>query len=228
MEVGLYLRDHLEDPTRPVYEQIEEAAEVCRWARDLGFSAMYMPQHFVSYPTVWPQPLQILSRLAPETGQMRLLTGILLLPYHNPLDLAEQIATVDHICHGRFTLGAGIGYRETELAAFGTNRRERVSRFEESLALMRQLWTGESVNFEGKYWQLHDGKMGFTPVQKPHPGRHSRWSPGTVTGWWRPVRSTSRATPRGSSSSTGPGPTPPSARASATTRSCWWACPSRR
>ncbi|MFQ6025959.1 MAG: LLM class flavin-dependent oxidoreductase [Dehalococcoidia bacterium] len=169
MEVGLYLRDYMENPNRPIHEQIEEAAEICRFVRDLGFSAMYMPQHYVSYPTVWPQPMQILSRMAPETGEMRLMTGILLLPYHNPVDLAEQIATVDHISQGRFTLGAGIGYREAELAAFGTNRRDRVSRFEESLALMQQLWTGETVNFEGKHWQLRDGKMGFTPIQKPHP-----------------------------------------------------------
>ena len=61
MEVGIYIRDYLEDPTRPMFDQIEEAAEVCRRAKDLGFSAIYMPQHFLAHPTIWMQPMQMLS-----------------------------------------------------------------------------------------------------------------------------------------------------------------------
>jgi alkanesulfonate monooxygenase SsuD/methylene tetrahydromethanopterin reductase-like flavin-dependent oxidoreductase (luciferase family) len=159
----------LDDPTRSIHEQVEEAAEVCRQANALGFSAIYAPQHFVSYPTVWLQPMQALARLAPDAEGLKLMTGILLLAYFNPVDIAEQTATLDQISDGRFILGLGIGYREKELEAFGTNRRERVSRFEESITLMKKLWTGDSVTFEGKYWQVHDVKMSFTPVQKPHP-----------------------------------------------------------
>ena len=159
----------MDDPTRSIHEQVEEAAEVCRQANALGFSAIYAPQHFVSYPTVWLQPMQALARLAPDAEGLKLMTGILLLAYFNPVDIAEQTATLDQISNGRFILGLGIGYREKELEAFGTNRRERVSRFEESITLMKKLWTGDSVTFEGKYWQVHDVKMSFTPVQKPHP-----------------------------------------------------------
>jgi alkanesulfonate monooxygenase SsuD/methylene tetrahydromethanopterin reductase-like flavin-dependent oxidoreductase (luciferase family) len=113
--------------------------------------------------------MQALARLAPDAEGLKLMTGILLLAYFNPVDIAEQTATLDQISDGRFILGLGIGYREKELEAFGTNRRERVSRFEESITLMKKLWTGDSVTFEGKYWQVHDVKMSFTPVQKPHP-----------------------------------------------------------
>ena len=67
--------------------------------------------------------MQTLARLAPDAEGLKLLTGILLLPYHNPVDIAEQTVTLDHISNGRFVLGAGLGYRVTELAAFGTNRR---------------------------------------------------------------------------------------------------------
>ncbi len=169
MEVGIYIRDYLEDPNRPMFDQIEEAAEVCRRAQELGFSAIYMPQHYIAYPTVWLQPMQALARLAPETGDMKLMTGILLLTYHNPVDVAEQTVTLDHISGGRFVLGVGLGYREKELEAFGTNRRERVGRFEESIDLMKQLWTGEEVTFEGKHWQVHEGRVTLTPLQKPHP-----------------------------------------------------------
>ena len=169
MQVGIYIRDYMEDPTRPMYDQIEEAAEVCRVAGSFGFSAIYMPQHFIGYPTVWPQPMQILSRLAPEAKGLRLLTGIIMLPYHNPVDIAEQTVTMDQISNGRFTLGLGLGYREKELEAFGTNRRDRASRFEESLELMKLLWTGDEVTFEGKHWTVHEGRLSLLPVQKPHP-----------------------------------------------------------
>jgi len=169
MQFGVYLRSFLTDKTRPLYEQIDDAVEICHTARDAGFSAISFPQHWVSYPTIWPQPFEVLSRLAPETGDMRLLTGILLLPLHNPIQVAESAATLDHISKGRFTLGVGIGYRETELQAVGAKRSDRVPRFTESLDIMRKLWTGEEVSYEGKYWQVNGARMGFTPVQKPNP-----------------------------------------------------------
>ena len=169
MEVGIYIRDFLEDPDRPIYEQIEETAEVCRRARSMGFSVIYVPQHFIAHPTVWLQPMQTLARLAPDAEGLKLLTAVLLLTYFSPVDIAEQTATLDQISNGRFILGVGIGYREKELEAFGTNRRDRVGRFEESIAIMKRLWSGEEVTFEGRHWQVHDAKLAFTPVQKPHP-----------------------------------------------------------
>ncbi len=169
MDVGLYVRDYIDDPTRPLHDQIEEAAEIFSQAREMGFTTIYMPQHFIAYPTVWPQPMEILSRLAPDAEGLRLMTGILLLTYHNPVDIAEQTATLDQISNGRFTLGVGLGYVEKELEAFGTNRAERVSRLEESISLMKDLWTGEEVNHEGEHWTVHGGRLGITPVQKPHP-----------------------------------------------------------
>ena len=97
------------------------------------------------------------------------MTGIALLTYHNPGDIAERTATLDQISNGRFTLGVGLGYVEKELEAFGTNREERVSRLEESISLMKQLWTGEEVNPEGRHWTVRGARLGLTPVQKPHP-----------------------------------------------------------
>ena len=169
MEIGLCIRDYLDDPNRSIYEQVEEAAEVCCRARSLGFAAIYAPQHFVSHPTVWLQPMQTLARLSPDADGLKLMTGILLLAYFNPVDIAEQTATLDQITNGRFILGLGIGYRENELEAFGTNRRDRVDRFEESITLMKRLWTGDAVTFKGKHWRVQDARMSFTPVQKPHP-----------------------------------------------------------
>ena len=169
MEFGLYLRSFLTGRDRPLHEQIDDVVEICHVARDAGFSAVSMPQHWVSHPTIWPQPFQMLARLAPETGNMRLMTGIVLLPLHNPLQVAEDVATLDHITNGRFTLGVGIGYRETELEAIGATRKDRVPRLTESIEVMKRLWTGEEVSHEGRYWTFHEAQMGFTPVQQPHP-----------------------------------------------------------
>jgi alkanesulfonate monooxygenase SsuD/methylene tetrahydromethanopterin reductase-like flavin-dependent oxidoreductase (luciferase family) len=169
MEFGLYLRSFLTDRTRPLHEQIDEVVEICHVARDAGFSTVTMPQHWVSHPTTWPQPFSVLARLAPETGDMKLMTGIVLLPLHNPLQMAEDVATLDQITKGRFVFGVGIGYRENELAAVGATRRDRVPRMTESIEIMKQLWTGEEINYEGKYWQISEAKMGFSCYQDPHP-----------------------------------------------------------
>lgn len=169
MDFGLYIRSFMSDPSRPLHAQIDDAVEACHVARDAGFAAVTVPQHWVSHPTVWPQPLPMLARLAPETGDMRLVAGILLLPLHNPVDVAESVATLDHICQGRFVLGVGLGYRETELGAAGATRKDRVPRLRESIEIMKRLWSGETVDYEGRYWRVHNARMGFTPVQKPNP-----------------------------------------------------------
>ncbi len=169
MDVALYIKDFVDGPVRPMYQQVDEAADVARRVKSWGFMGIYAPQHWVGYPTVWVQPIPLLSRLAPEAPGIKLITGVMLLPLHNPVDLAEQVIAIDHISKGNFVLGAGVGYRETELEAAGTNRKERASRFEESLELMKLIWSGEEVNFDGQYWQLHNSRASVTPVQQPHP-----------------------------------------------------------
>jgi alkanesulfonate monooxygenase SsuD/methylene tetrahydromethanopterin reductase-like flavin-dependent oxidoreductase (luciferase family) len=118
---------------------------------------------------VWPQPFPILARLAPETGEMRLKTSVLLLPILNAVEVAENVATLDHICHGRLDVGVAIGYREAELEAAGLARKDRTRKLEESLAVMKRLWSGEEVTFRGAYARVSAGRMGFTPCQRPHP-----------------------------------------------------------
>src|SRR5213593_1420879 len=135
----------------------------------MGFEWVSIGHHWVSHPTVWPQPIPLLARLAPETGRLRLKTSMLLLPLLNPVDAAENVATLDHITHGRLDVGVAIGYREKELEAAGLTRKDRAPKLEESLALMKQLWSGEAVTFQGAYTRVSAGRMGFTPYQKPHP-----------------------------------------------------------
>src|SRR5712664_3467685 len=96
-------------------------------------------------------------------------TSMLLLPLLNPVDAAENIATLDHITRGRLDVGVAIGYREKELEAAGLTRKDRVPKLEESLDLMKRLWRGDEVTFDGAYTKLDKVRMGFPPCQRPHP-----------------------------------------------------------
>src|SRR5262249_52756518 len=73
------------------------------------------------------------------------------------------------ISHGRLDVGVAIGYREKELEAAGLVRKDRTRKLEESLVLMKRLWSGETVTFEGTYARVTEGRMGFSPYQTPHP-----------------------------------------------------------
>ena len=169
MKIGFHLTPFWSPTDRPPTAIIDEMIEVVRAASTMGFAWVSIGHHWISHPTIWPQPFPILARLAPETGTMRLKTSMVLVPLLNPVDIAENAATLDHITHGRLDLGVAIGYREAELAAAGLTRKDRVPKLEESIALMKQLWRGEPVTFEGRYTRVTEARLGFPPYQKPHP-----------------------------------------------------------
>jgi alkanesulfonate monooxygenase SsuD/methylene tetrahydromethanopterin reductase-like flavin-dependent oxidoreductase (luciferase family) len=169
MQIGFHLTPFWSPTDRGATRIIDEAIAVVAAASRMGFAWVSIGQHWVSHPTVWPQPFPMLARLAPETGTMRLKTSVLLLPIVNAVEAAENIATLDHICHGRLDVGVAIGYRERELEAAGLTRRDRTVKLEESLDLMKQLWAGREVTFHGKYTRLTAGRLGFPPFQQPHP-----------------------------------------------------------
>jgi alkanesulfonate monooxygenase SsuD/methylene tetrahydromethanopterin reductase-like flavin-dependent oxidoreductase (luciferase family) len=160
VQIGYHLTPFWSPTDRAPATILDEAIEVVASTANAGFAWVSMGQHWLSSPTVWPAPIPFLARLAPETGAMRIKTSVLLLPLLNPVETAENLATLDHLTHGRLTVGVSIGYREAELQAAGISRRERVGRLEGSLDLMKRLWAGEEV---------HGARMGFAPLQKPHP-----------------------------------------------------------
>ena len=169
MRIGFHLTPFWSPTDRGPTRIIDEAIEVVAAASRMGFAWVSIGQHWLSHPTVWPQPFPILARLAPETGTMRLKTSVLLLPIVNAVEAAESIVTLDHITHGRLDVGVAIGYREKELEAAGLTRKDRAPKLEESIALMKRLWSGEEVTFHGDYARVTAGRMGFTPYQRPHP-----------------------------------------------------------
>ncbi len=169
MRIGFHLTPFWSPTDRAPTAIIDEAIEVVRAAAGMGFAWVSIGHHWLSHPTVWPHPIAMLGRLAPEAGAMRLKTSMLLLPLLNPVDVAESVVTLDHITHGRLDVGVAIGYRELELEAAGLRRRDRVPKLEESLGVMKRLWRGEEVTLEGAYMKLTKARLGLPPHQRPHP-----------------------------------------------------------
>ena len=149
--------------------RFREHLEQVRLARDVGFSTVWASQHFLAQPFTYFQPIPTLGRIAAEADGMTLGTGILLLPLFQPLDVAEQIATLDVITGGRMILGVGLGYRDDENQAFGIDPKSRVGRLTEGIEVIERLWMGEPVTYAGRYFQLRDVRISLRPVQRPRP-----------------------------------------------------------
>jgi alkanesulfonate monooxygenase SsuD/methylene tetrahydromethanopterin reductase-like flavin-dependent oxidoreductase (luciferase family) len=156
-------------PGVSMVERFREHIDQVRAARDAGFDLIVMGQHYLSTPFQETQTLPSLARLAAEAGRMRVGATVLLLPLLNPVDVAEQVATMDVITEGRFIFGAGLGYREEEYEAFGVQGKERVPRFLECLDVITRLWTEEEVTHHGRFFNLTRARLVLKPVQKPHP-----------------------------------------------------------
>jgi len=147
---------------------IPHMLEQVKTARDSGFSSLWLPQHFVSGPKMRQLSTSpILGLLAGIAPGMTLGTGVLLLPMLNPVLLAEEAATIDHLTGGNFILGVGLGYRDAEFQAMGVERKSRVPRFREYIEVMRRLWTEERVTFHGKYLHLDDIGLSLRPKNIP-------------------------------------------------------------
>ncbi|MGH3097438.1 MAG: LLM class flavin-dependent oxidoreductase [Streptosporangiales bacterium] len=147
----------------------DAAVRNARRARELGFDIIVAGQHILTGPEPYLQPLPLLSRLVPETGSMRLATGVLLLPLHEPVHIAEQTASLDVLSGGRLILGVGQGYRPVEFESLGVPRQERGARHREALEVIERLWSGEPVTYNGRHFALDGVRASITPVQRPRP-----------------------------------------------------------
>jgi alkanesulfonate monooxygenase SsuD/methylene tetrahydromethanopterin reductase-like flavin-dependent oxidoreductase (luciferase family) len=139
-------------------------------AEALGYvSSFLVEHHFTGFGQV-SATLNLLTWLGARTTTLRLGTAVIVLPWHNPVLLAEQVATVDLLSGGRMDFGVGKGYRHNEFAGFCLPIEESQDRFEESLDVMTRAWTSDTRwSHHGKYWQFEDVVVEPAPKQKPHP-----------------------------------------------------------
>ena len=168
MKFGLGLSvQHL--PDEPQAVRFREHVEQVRLARAVGFTSIWASQHYLSDPFTYFQPIPTLARLAADARGLTLGTGVLLLPLHHPVDIAEQLATLDVIADGRLVCGVGLGYRDVENTAMGHDPKQRVGRLVEGLEVLERLWSGEPVDYEGRHCNLRSVRISMRPMQSPRP-----------------------------------------------------------
>ena len=168
MKLGFFVTNQYL-PGESMPQKIQESSEQVKAARDAGFSLIATGEHFLAAPYQMSNSFTLLSRLAADSGDMQVAATVILVPLHNPVELAESIATLDAITNGKFVFGVGLGYREEEYTAFGVQRGARVGRFNEAMDLIKRLWIDEEVEFNGKYYTVPKTKISTRPVQTPPP-----------------------------------------------------------
>jgi probable F420-dependent oxidoreductase len=114
-------------------------------------------------------PFVAMSFAAARTTTLRLIPNIVVLPYRNPFVVAKAGATLDLLSEGRFTLAVGAGYLKSEFAALGVDHAERNELFDESLAVLKAIWTGDDVAFEGRHFSARGVTAHPRPTSVPHP-----------------------------------------------------------
>jgi alkanesulfonate monooxygenase SsuD/methylene tetrahydromethanopterin reductase-like flavin-dependent oxidoreductase (luciferase family) len=166
--VGLFVSgaQHLRgtDPRTIVAEHIRHT----RLAHDAGLTTLLVGQHLADEKVQVLQPVPLLARLAAETDRMHLATGVLLASLLNPVQVAEEIATLDALTAGRAILGVGVGYKEVERRAFGLVRKSGVL-LEEKIQVIKALLEGRPVAAEGDGYAIDVGPLALQPLQRPRP-----------------------------------------------------------
>jgi probable F420-dependent oxidoreductase len=139
-------------------------------AEELGFSSVFLVEHhFTGFGQV-SASLNLLSYLAARTSTIRLGTAVVVLPWHNPVLVAEEAATLDLLSNGRLDFGVGKGYRPYEFSGFCIKQDEATARFDEAIDVIRKAWTSKGrFSYEGKWWRYDNIVVEPAPIQQPHP-----------------------------------------------------------
>ena len=146
-----------------------EMLEQVSLAEELGFDSVWLTEHHFLADGYCPSLLITAAAIAARTKRIRIGTGGLLLPLHNPIKVAEDAAVVDIISGGRLILGLGLGYRQEEFDGFGVSLKDRKGRMEEGIEILKKSWKGEAFSFEGRHYKIKNLNVTPKPVQKPIP-----------------------------------------------------------
>jgi probable F420-dependent oxidoreductase len=155
------------------FADIREAAEVVRFAEELGYTAVMLPEHLL--PPRWPDADMatklwydlptLAAYLAATTSRIKFLTSVLVVPYHHPVEMAKALATLDVLSGGRVMLGVGAGWMKAEFRRLGIPFQERGAITDEYLRAMKELWTSDAPSFSGHYVSFDDVSFFPKPVR---------------------------------------------------------------
>lgn len=159
MHIGIHL---------PQYGRVsgpEAIARAARHAEDLGFAGIWVSDHVVQpasqdYPSPWLyDPIVTLTWAAAVTESIGLGTSVLVVPQHNPLEMANTLASLDNLSGGRLTVGVGVGWSAGEFAALGHDFTDRGRRTDEALRLWRTVWRDDPADFAGEHTRFTDLRL---------------------------------------------------------------------
>lgn len=167
MRVGLFLSAQFPAGTN-AEEGLEAVTRQALLAEELGYDSLFLGHHYLAR-SAFLQPLSLAAYLARATERIRIGFGILLAPLLNPIELAEELATLDVLSSGRIVAGLGAGYRKVECEAFGVPWETRTRRLREVVPLLRALWRGEAVTAAGDWGRVADVRLPLRPVQDGGP-----------------------------------------------------------
>ena len=169
MRFGLY--SSIARPPRGEHldRAIDEVVAEAQLAEASGFDSCFFGEHHQDKDGFLPSPLIVATAVAAHTRRLTVGTSVILLPLHHPVHVAEDVITLDLVSKGRVVLGVGIGYQAADFRAFGIAMEDRLGRFEESVEILRQCWTGEPFSFRGKHYTLEDVQIRPRPYQRPSP-----------------------------------------------------------
>ncbi|MHA1985478.1 MAG: LLM class flavin-dependent oxidoreductase [Promethearchaeota archaeon] len=169
MKFGYYVRTVLNYP---------EIRDLTLRVEKLGFDSVHINDHLIGFDPEqdkrepYLESIQLLTALAVETSKVKLGNIVICNSFRNPAYLAKMISTLDNISNGRALMWLGAGWYEEEYKAYGysfPSPKRRVDEVEESLTILKKMFTEDVTNFEGKFWQLERNRNFPKPVQKPYP-----------------------------------------------------------
>ena len=167
--IGLFTAQVPPASGRSFVEEYRDVVELARLAERAGFDSAWVSEHHGAGDGYMPSLLPVLGALAAATDRLLLGTGVMLAPFHDPLRLAEDAATVDLLSEGRLILGLGLGWREEEFRTWGIPIGERVRRTVEAVEILRKAWTGERFSHEGNVYSYDRVRISPSPAQEGGP-----------------------------------------------------------
>ena len=150
-------------------EVVHRELEQMEWTEELGFDQIWLTEHhFIDYGLA-VDPGTLAGVAAARTRRVRIGLAAAILPFHNPLRLAEQTALVDVISRGRLDVGVGRGNRPAEFRGYNVPQQENRERFEEAVEVLKRAWTEERFSYAGRFFTINEARVMPRPAQKPHP-----------------------------------------------------------
>jgi alkanesulfonate monooxygenase SsuD/methylene tetrahydromethanopterin reductase-like flavin-dependent oxidoreductase (luciferase family) len=156
-----YLYDFRNPPqwNRPADQAYAEILDFAAWSESVGFAGAWVPEHHGADDGYMPSPHVALAAIAARTSRIRIGSAIALAPLYHPVRFAEESAVLDILSGGRLEQALAIGYRRREYEAFGAPFKARGKMFDEFLEIVRRLWAGETVSFEGQHFTVREARV---------------------------------------------------------------------